>query len=84
MSERTGGGSYQSANDPRLHFGLGTAAQVESVEVRWPSGRVDRHEGLIADREYRLCEGAGPRLVKESQQPSSRAGGLTERSKTGS
>jgi enediyne biosynthesis protein E4 len=83
MSERTGGGSYQSANDPRLHFGLGTAAQVESVEVRWPSGRVDRHEGLIADREYRLCEGAGPRLVKESQQPSSRASGLTERSKTG-
>jgi hypothetical protein len=33
-----GGGSYMSANDPRLLFGLGAAAEVESVEVRWPRG----------------------------------------------
>ena len=57
VSERIGGGSYQSASDPRLHFGLGTSAQVESVEVRWPSGQVDHHGTLIADREYRLREG---------------------------
>ena len=35
---RLGGSSYQSAGDPRLHLGLGTATNVESVEVRWPSG----------------------------------------------
>jgi len=27
--------SFLSANDPRLHFGLGTAAKV-SVELHWP------------------------------------------------
>jgi hypothetical protein len=32
------GGSYISANDPRLHFGLGTCAQVDTVTVKWPRG----------------------------------------------
>jgi len=64
MAERYGGGSYQSASDPRVHFGLGEATSVESVEVRWPSGVVDRHVGLKADRHYRLREGAtlGPHV----------------------
>jgi enediyne biosynthesis protein E4 len=57
--ERYGGGSYQSASDPRLHLGLGDATTVESVEVRWPSGQVDRHSGLKADGRYRLREGDG-------------------------
>jgi enediyne biosynthesis protein E4 len=70
MSERAGGGSYQSASDPRLHFGLGALEQVESVEVRWPSGNVDHHEALRADREYRLREGAKPREVKKSRATS--------------
>jgi hypothetical protein len=54
---RLGGGSYQSANDPRLHFGLGDASRVDSVEVLWPSGQVDRHEGLPAGTGYLLREG---------------------------
>ncbi|MHB1560408.1 MAG: CRTAC1 family protein, partial [Isosphaeraceae bacterium] len=54
---RIGGGSYQSAGDPRLHFGFGTADRVESVEVFWPSGRVDRHPGLEAGMGYLLREG---------------------------
>jgi hypothetical protein len=37
---RAGGTSYLSASDPRLLFGLGTAARVERLEVRWPSGQV--------------------------------------------
>ena len=52
-----GGGSYQSASDPRLHFGLGAATEVDRVEVRWPSGQVDRFFGLLADAAYRLREG---------------------------
>jgi YD repeat-containing protein len=55
---RSGGGSYQSASDPRLHFGLGKESRVDNVEVRWPSGRVDRFASLEADRGYRLREGA--------------------------
>ena len=33
------GGSYQSHNDFRLHFGLGTAAAADEVRIRWPSGK---------------------------------------------
>jgi hypothetical protein len=58
VSWRCGGGSYQSAGDPRLHFGLGSAARVRRVEISWPSGRVDRFDDLEVDREYRLREGS--------------------------
>jgi hypothetical protein len=54
---RFGGGSYQSASDPRLHFGLGPSDRVEMIEVAWPSGRVDRFGPLAADSGYRLREG---------------------------
>jgi enediyne biosynthesis protein E4 len=53
---RSGGGSYQSASDPRIHFGLDDDL-IEQVEVRWPSGRVDHYGRLAADRGYRLREG---------------------------
>jgi tetratricopeptide (TPR) repeat protein len=54
---RTGGGSYQSASSPRIHFGLGDD-HIEGVEVRWPSGRLDRYGAVAADQCYRLREGA--------------------------
>src|SRR5207249_12236970 len=57
FAQRFGGGSYQSASDPRLHFGLGTATRLDEVEVRWPSGRVDRYKDLAADTGYHLREG---------------------------
>ena len=57
---RYGGGSFQSASDPRIHLGTGSATKLDLVEVRWPSGRLDRFEGLAADRFYRLREGESP------------------------
>jgi enediyne biosynthesis protein E4 len=70
VAQRLGGGSYQSASDPRLHFGLGDAARVDSVEVRWPSGRIDRHEGLPAGTGYLLGEGdPKPRPLAGFVQP---------------
>jgi hypothetical protein len=57
VAERFGGGSYLSASDARLHFGLGTASVVDRVEVRWPSGRRDDYRRLPADTGYRLDEG---------------------------
>jgi hypothetical protein len=48
--ERRSAESYLSANDPRLHFGLGGAERITSLEVRWPSGEVERHEDLPARR----------------------------------
>ncbi len=57
VAQRVGGGSYQSANDPRLHFGLGDAKQIERLEVRWPSGLVESYTELHANRGYLLREG---------------------------
>src|SRR5262249_10180721 len=57
VAVRFGGGSYLSASDSRLHFGLGAVRHVERVDVRWPSGRHDAYEGLAADAGYRLREG---------------------------
>ncbi len=57
VAERIGGSSFLSAQDHRPHFGLGEANRVDWVEVRWPSGRVDRYAGLAADTAYRLREG---------------------------
>ena len=63
MAERVGGGSYQSASDPRLHFGLGGSGRVESVEVRWPTGKTENFKDVAADKIYTITEGQG---VKET------------------
>jgi tetratricopeptide (TPR) repeat protein len=59
VAQRLGGGSFLSAGDGRLHFGLGEGDQVPraDVEIRWPSGRVDRYDGLPTDSAYHLVEG---------------------------
>jgi hypothetical protein len=66
--QRTGGGSFLSAGDHRLHFGLGEATRVDEVEVRWPSGRVDRHKNLPAEAAYHIREG-DPRPLLRPQRP---------------
>jgi hypothetical protein len=57
--EVRGGGSYNSQNDLRVHFGLGAAAKVERLEVRWPNGLVEAWRDLPADRIHTLTEGTG-------------------------
>ena len=54
---KLGGGTYLSSSDPRLHFGLRDGDRAESVEVRWPSGRVDRFEDLPGNSRWLLREG---------------------------
>jgi hypothetical protein len=58
VRHRKGGGSYCSASDPRLFFGLGTATAVEEVEIRWPSGLVQKLGRLKGDCGYLVIEGA--------------------------
>ena len=50
---------YLAQNDPRLHFGLGACEQIESVTVRWPSGREERFDGCVLNRVQELVEGQG-------------------------
>jgi hypothetical protein len=53
------GGSYLSQNDLRLHFGLGSATKADSVEIHWPSGKVEMLTNLAADHFYAVLEGQG-------------------------
>ena len=53
------GGSYLSQNDLRLHFGLGAATKIDSVEIRWSSGAIDTLKDLSADKFYSVLEGKG-------------------------
>ena len=46
-----------SQSDLRVHFGLGKAVHVDSLEVSWPSGRVDRFTGLSVNKIITLREG---------------------------
>jgi len=48
-----------SCSDPRAHFGLGEAARIERVEVRWPSGKLQDFRDVAVDRHYLLDEEAG-------------------------
>jgi hypothetical protein len=59
--EVRGGGSYFSQNDLRLHFGLGDAAMVQRVVVRWPNGDEETWTGLSGDRLQTLREGSASR-----------------------
>jgi tetratricopeptide (TPR) repeat protein len=56
----TSGTGYLSQGDDRLWFGLGRNTAVESLEIRWPSGNVQRWEGLAADRLFEIREGGEP------------------------
>ena len=50
--------SYLSANDPRLHFGLGAATSA-SIEIYWPSGAKESYPGLRANQLFTIREGEG-------------------------
>ncbi len=50
--------SYLSANDVRVHFGLGSKPMVEAVLVQWPDGSRERFEGIRSDRIVTLRQGS--------------------------
>jgi hypothetical protein len=56
-------GSYLSASDSRVHFGLGPTPDIAAVEVRWPDGVRERFTGLAANRQVTLKKGAGTPLA---------------------
>ena len=56
VQEVRSGGGYNSQSDFRLYFGLGDATTAD-VEIRWPSGAVEKAERLAANRLHTLREG---------------------------
>jgi hypothetical protein len=59
VDEVRSGSSYDSNNDMRVHFGLGSASKLDSMQVRWPSGLTEKFDGLAVDKIHTLKEGSG-------------------------
>jgi len=53
------GSSYCSQSDTAVTFGLGTVQKVDSVEVAWPSGQVDKTGPVVANQVAFVEEGRG-------------------------
>ena len=64
IREVRSGGSFLSQNDFRLHFGLGPAAQVDEIRIRWPAGLVESFSNVGANQEILLREGEGTPIVE--------------------
>jgi hypothetical protein len=58
------GGSYLSQSDLRLSFGLGAAVVIESVEVTYPGGSVERSQDLPIRRLLAIREGEGASVAR--------------------
>jgi hypothetical protein len=68
MEEVVSGSSFMSHNDLRLHFGLGAAKVVETLEVTWPSGVKESFPNVAASQFLILREGSGT-LERRSVRP---------------
>jgi hypothetical protein len=67
IDEVRSGSSYISNSDIRVHFGLGAMSQIQHIEVRWPSGLVERFRNVPVDSIVTVTEGSGQevRTTKE-------------------
>ena len=65
VDEVRSGDSYISQSDLRLHFGLEKRTKVDLIEVRWPSGLVEKITGVGVNRIVTIKEGQGKIEEKE-------------------
>jgi hypothetical protein len=72
ISEVRSGSSYISNNDMRVHFGLGGESVIQFIEVRWPSGLVERFRRVAVDTVMVAKEGTGEPIDRD-------VSGLTKR-----
>jgi hypothetical protein len=66
IREVLSGSSYLSQSDLRQHFGLGEAKKADRIEVRWPSGLVERLDSVEANQFVTIREGQG--IVKAERR----------------
>jgi hypothetical protein len=69
VDEVRSGSSYNSSSDMRVHFGLGSATKVNSVQIRWPSGLQEHFDNLPADSIQTLKEGSGTSAALDAKKP---------------
>jgi len=67
--QRLGGGSYCSASDPRLLFGLSANAKIDEVEVKWPSRNSTTLKNVRADQYLTIREGATNNGQQQNRKP---------------
>ena len=60
---KTSGGSYLSSHDPREILGVGSATKIDFVEIRWPSGKLDKLTNVPLNTYVKVLEGSG--LIKK-------------------
>jgi enediyne biosynthesis protein E4 len=66
LEQCTTSGSYMSASDKRVHFGLGPATIANNISIRWPSRAIDTYPEMRADQIVTLREGDSSRIRARS------------------
>ena len=56
---KTSGGSFLASHDPREILGLGSASKMDSLEIKWPSGKVDKLMNVPINVYVKVVEGEG-------------------------
>jgi len=60
---KTAGGSYLASHDPREILGAGANGKIESIEIRWPSGKFDRLTNVPMNVYVTVVEGEGLKIA---------------------
>jgi len=59
IREIDGGNGYAGQSMKRAHFGIGSATKIDSVEVKWPTGVVEKIQGVALNKMNKIVEGKG-------------------------
>jgi hypothetical protein len=68
VDEVRSGSSFISNSDMRVHFGLGSTTKIDGIQIRWPSGLVERFENFPVDSIHTLREGTGTEVKPVPKQ----------------
>lgn len=66
---KSSGGSYLASHDQREILGVGSATKVDSLTVKWPSGKVDQLRNLATNRYLKVVEGESPLKATTTGKP---------------
>jgi hypothetical protein len=59
IREIDGGNGYAGQSSKRAHIGLGAATKIDSVEIHWPSGQIEKINGASLNKLNKVVEGKG-------------------------